>query len=892
MFEQTKFDGAEAERATLQVREPLLLNTPSRMWIVRRGLIGVYLVTLSGNEMTGQRRHLFDARAGEAIFGLVTETHALLAVPLESTSLDSMSLEDFAHLAVPPMIDVWFDRLGAALAPLPQSDSHAFHEARGLLDPSRGMKDLEEGLRKVHQAFIQCIDRLERDETTDRRRRVLEKRRLDADVMRGALQALAGAIRPQKRAITAAGGTPFVAAMLAVAQALGVDVPDGATGEFIERGSTPLAAFEQVSGIRMRKVLLRGEWWKRDAGPLLGFVAGSNQPVALLPGGKSGYEQFDPVDRSRRRVTAQTAEVISPNAYMPYRPLPDSATTPLALVRFALHGRRRDLTGVLWTGFAAIGAAMFTPLAVALVVDAAIPNGDRSLLWQIAFGLLAVALGRAVFEVVHGLSLVRIELSSTAATSAAVWDRLLKLKSSFFRQYSTGDLQSRAAAIDEMRQKLGATTIQSVVVGLISSLNLLLMLYYSLPLTAVALPLVALVVVVTIGAGFLTLRRLQPLREMEGQTFGLAVQLMNAIPKLRVSGSEKLAFAVWAKRYGRQQALTRELQQIADSVTIFNQVLPTVASAILFAVAAAATREATMSPGVFLAFSAAFGALIGGASALSNSAIDCVSIVNLWDRAKPILRAEPERASVRTHPGMLSGRVAIDRITFRYRRDGPLVLNDLTLAAEPGKFIGIVGPSGSGKTTLFRLLLGFETPESGAVYYDGQDLRGLALHPLRRQLGVVLQQSTILSASIFENISSGAAISLDDAWAAARAAGLAEDIEEMPMGMYTYVSEGATNLAGGQRQRLLIARALALKPKILLFDEATSALDNTKQSIVNESLEKLNVTRLVIAHRLSTIVNADRIYVLDGGRVVQQGTFGTLAQQDGLFARLAARQVV
>lgn len=242
-------------------------------------------------------------------------------------------------------------------------------------------------------------------------------------------------------------------------------------------------------------------------------------------------------------------------------------------------------------------------------------------------------------------------------------------------------------------------------------------------------------------------------------------------------------------------------------------------------------------------------------------------------------------------PGKLIGKITVDHVTFCYRHDGLVTLDDVSISAEPGEFIALVGASGSGKSTLLRLLLGFETPQAGSVYYDGQDLSGLDVNAVRRQLGVVLQNGQLNSASIFENIAGSAQMTLDEAWEAARMSGFADDITAMPMQMHTVVSEGGSNLSGGQRQRLLIARALALKPRVLFFDEATSALDNKTQAIVSESLDKLQVTRIAIAHRLSTIRNAHRIYVLQAGRVVQQGTFQELAAVEGLFAQLMARQM-
>jgi ABC-type bacteriocin/lantibiotic exporter with double-glycine peptidase domain len=329
-------------------------------------------------------------------------------------------------------------------------------------------------------------------------------------------------------------------------------------------------------------------------------------------------------------------------------------------------------------------------------------------------------------------------------------------------------------------------------------------------------------------------------------------------------------------------------------LAVINSLLSALTPAVLFAFAA---HLMTGSNGqfnlpTFLAFNAAFTTFIGGATSLSTIVLDIIEVLPIWQRAQPILQAVPEVNAAKTNPGRLTGQISIEHLTFRYRSDGILNLDDVSIQAEPGEFIALVGPSGSGKSTLLRLILGFDLPESGTVYFDGQDLGSLDVNAVRRQLGVVLQTNRLMSASMFENIAGGKLISMEEAWAAAQMSGLAADIEAMPMGMHTVISEGGTNLSGGQRQRLLIARALALRPRILIFDEATSALDNRTQQIVSDSLDQLQVTRIVVAHRLSTIRNADRIYVLEKGRVVQQGSFEQLAQAPGLFAQLVKRQQV
>ena len=275
---------------------------------------------------------------------------------------------------------------------------------------------------------------------------------------------------------------------------------------------------------------------------------------------------------------------------------------------------------------------------------------------------------------------------------------------------------------------------------------------------------------------------------------------------------------------------------------------------------------------------------------LTGTAIGLVELIPTWERAKPILDTIPEVDADKPDPGELSGRIEVSHLTFRYRADGPVILDDVTLEAAPGQMIALAGPSGAGKSTLLRVLLGFDLPDSSSVYYDGHDLAGIDITAVRRQIGVVLQSSRLTAGDVFSNIVGTGSYTLEDAWEAARMAGMEDELKAMPMGMHTVVSEGGGTLSGGQRQRLLIARALVSRPRILFFDEATSALDNRTQQIVAESVDRLHATRVVIAHRLSTIRNADKIYVLDEGRVVQAGSFADLMSEPGIFAELAARQ--
>jgi len=790
--------------------------------------------------------------------------------------------------------------LTSAAAPLPLSDTMWLEAENSVqlttqttftVRPDISLR----GLSQLHTQILHCIDLLKQQEAQEEQKRLQEREYLNRKVTAEALGELAAALKTREVEHFPEGSSLLVVAG-AVGKALGITIRPPASSEDPRRSKEPLEAIVRASRARIRRVLLRDNWWEKDCGPLVAYTQ-EERPVALLPVSATRYEIFDPVEHTRVPVDASSTKTLAPFAYMLYRSLPDKALKALDLFRFALKGRVRELLIVLLTGIATALLGMLTPQATAIVIDNAIPDSDRGLLLQIGLGLLAAAFGTALFRLTQGFALLRVETASDASTQGAVWDRLLNLPVSFFRQYTTGDLQSRVLSISAIRRQLSGTTLNTLLTSLFALLNLGLLFYYSVTLALIAVTVALVAFTITLVAGILIIRKVRPLLELQGNIFGQTVQLINGISKLRIAGAEERAFAAWSKNYNQQVRLDLSTQNVEDAVALFNTVMPTLTSAVLFwftinlLTEAQTSRGIGLSVGTFLAFNTAFGTFIKGATDLSNTATSALQVVPQWKRAQPILETIPEVDFSKADPGKLAGRLAITNVTFRYRDDGPQTLDDVSIRAEPGEFIALVGASGSGKSTLLRLLLGFEIPESGTIYYDGQDLSGLDVDAVRRQLGVVLQTGQITSASIFDNIASGAQLTLDEAWEAARMAGFAEDITMMPMGMHTVISEGGGNLSGGQRQRLLIARALALKPRILLFDEATSALDNRTQAIVSESLDRLQVTRVVVAHRLSTIRNAHRIYVLQAGQVVQQGSFEALASQEGLFARLMARQM-
>jgi len=752
------------------------------------------------------------------------------------------------------------------------------------------------GLSQLHTQLLHCVDLLDEQEAQAEMMRLRDRQRLNRQVTAEALGELASTLSSQDGNFFLE-GTPLLVAAGAVGRAMGVKIRPPSYSENLKRVKDPLEAIVRASRIRMRRVLLRDNWWDSDSGPIVAYTQQNNRPVALLPVSATRYEIFDPVEYTRVKVDERIAATLTPVAYMFYRSLPNKALQAVDIARFTLKGHGRDLLLILFTGIAVTLLGMVTPYATSITIDNAIPDSDRYLLLQLGLGLLVAALGTALFQLAQGFALLRIETAGDASTQAGVWDRLLNLPVSFFREYTTGDLLSRISSVSTIRRQLSGRTLINFITNLFALFYLGQLFYYDYKLALIAVAVAIVTLTITTISGVLLLSKVRPLLELRGSIFGQVVQLINGISKLRIAGAEERAFASWSKNYTRQVKLELSTQRVKDAVVLFNTVMPIVTSGILFWFTIKLLNDSQASGGIglslgtFLAFNTAFNNFTRGTTNLSNTVTEIFQVIPQWQRTQPILGTIAEVDLTKADPGKLIGNITVEHVTFRYRSDGPLTLDDVSISVAPGEFIALIGGSGSGKSTILRLLLGFETPQAGSIYYDGQDLSGLDVDAVRRQLGVVLQNGQLNSASIFENIAGGAQITLDEAWEAARMSGFADDIIAMPMQMHTVVSEGGSNLSGGQRQRLLIARALALKPRILLFDEATSALDNRTQAIVTESLDKLQVTRIAIAHRLSTIRNAHRIYVLQAGRVVQQGTFQELASVEGLFAQLMARQM-
>ena len=682
---------------------------------------------------------------------------------------------------------------------------------------------------------------------------------------------------------------PLVLACAHIAEALGVALR---VPQELDEGAAPsdrVAAIAAASGMRFRRVRLGKGWWTGGAGPLLCFGAADGVAYVALPNDAGHYQLIDSVHARRETISAASAELLLPNAFAFYRGFPSRRVGWRDMLRILADMNRPDLRRLTWAGIASALLGLAIPVASDVIISDAIPFSDTPGLAVLTVGMLLAACGAAAFNAVRAVAIARMEIRSDTVLQSAVWDRLLRLPATFFRGYTAGDLADRAMGVSSMRQIVTDVTLAAALTGIFSLVNILLIFAYDARLGAVAVLVTLLTAVPIVLCARIQLRHIRTFFRLRGRINGIVLQFLRGIAKLRACHAERRAFTIWAEEFAVQRHANVQGGAAINLAQTIGAGLPALAAITLFATVAYVRSDLTV--GSFVAVTTAFTqflvAAVGVIGAIANSLV----VVPLYERLKPILDAEPEIAEGGEDPGRLRGRIDVARLSFSYDKDGPPALQDVSLYVEPGEFIALVGASGSGKSTLLRLLLGFEQPHVGSIRYDDRDLARLDKRAVRRQMGVVVQNAALLPGDIFTNIVGSANLSLEDAWEAARMAGLDQDIRAMPMRMHTVIGEGMSTMSGGQRQRLLIARALAHRPRMILFDEATSALDNRTQAIVTESLEALRATRVVIAHRLTTVRRADRIYVLAGGRVVESGRFEELMTLDGHFAALAHRQL-
>lgn len=659
--------------------------------------------------------------------------------------------------------------------------------------------------------------------------------------------------------------------------------------------SNLLYAIAKSSKVRVRKVILRGVWWKDENGHLLAFTKQKNEPVALIQKTPDTYLLKDAATGTEKVITAEIAETLEPIGYMFFSGFNTKMESLKKVLDFAMSGVKKDAKWLLLASLASSLLGLLIPILSGIIFDDVIPAADRSIHTEVFAMMLIIGVVSAGLQLVQGALQMRVESKSSINLQAGVMDYILRLPVTFYKKYTAGDLTNRVLSINSIRQVLSSTLMTAVLSGAFSFVNLILLFYYDSSLAWVGVGLALLAVSFMVLMGWFKLKYDREVSKYQGEIQGFLFEFLSGISKIRITGGEKRIFTLWADKFSKLKRLGFMSGTYQNFVEVFSSSYPLFTNILFFSFIYYTflnTENATMlSVGSFLAFITAFNKFLSDSLKLSMAFITSLNVIPLYERVKPILEEEPESVENSLDPGELAGEIEMNSVSFRYYPDQPLILKNITFKIKPGEMVAFVGSSGSGKSTIMRLLLGFEHPELGSIFYDGNTFDTMNKELVRKQIGVVLQNGSLMSGSIYQNIIGNSELTLDDAWEAARMAGMEEDIKQMPMEMHTFIGEGAGTFSGGQRQRLMIARAIVHKPRLLFMDEATSALDNRTQTIVAESLDKLQATRIVIAHRLSTIKNADRIFVLDKGEIIESGNYEELMQLNGLFTQLAKRQI-
>ena len=641
-------------------------------------------------------------------------------------------------------------------------------------------------------------------------------------------------------------------------------------------------------GIMRRNVNLEPGWYKDSIGAVLGTRKNDGSTVAFIPKGISGYIYFDTESGKWERLNEDNESLFEEEAICFYKPFPLEKLTLRSLMVYIIETLSiSDFIFIMLSSLAATAVGLLGPKLNNLLFGTVVGGKDYQLLMGITVFMISISIGSMLISGITSLLMARISTKITISVQAATMMRILSLPADFFKKYSSGDLSSRAQYIQSLCSMLVSAALNTGLTSIFSLMYISQIFVYAPALVLPALGVILATIALSLITTFYQMKYTKKQMELSAEENGMSYAMITGIQKIKLSGAEKRMFARWSKLYAEQLRVAYNPPIFLRANNAFGTIISLGGMMLMYYLAV----QSNVGVADYYAFNTAYGMVSGSFMSIAGIATTVAQFKPTIELAKPIMDTIPEIAEGKPVIEQLSGGIELCNVSFRYHDGMPNVIDNLSLKIRPGQYIAIVGSTGCGKSTLMRLLLGFEKPQKGAIYYDGKDLSRIDLKSLRRKIGVVMQNGKLFHGDIFSNIIISAPhLTIDEAWAAAEMAGIAEDIRKMPMGMHTMISEGSGGISGGQRQRIMIARAIAPKPKIIMLDEATSALDNITQKIVSDSMETLKCTRVVIAHRLSTIRECDRIIYLENGKIVEDGTYDELIKQNGRFAELVERQ--
>ncbi|MDO4976659.1 MAG: ATP-binding cassette domain-containing protein [Eubacteriales bacterium] len=663
------------------------------------------------------------------------------------------------------------------------------------------------------------------------------------------------------------------------------DIPPG-----IKEFNEQLDYVLQPSGIARRSVRLKEDWYKNAIGAMIGSRKSDGKVIALIPGKTDGYIYEDLEQGKSIKINKENAKLLEEEAIVFYRPFPLHSMSERDLFQFireCLSGRDYLWYFVALSVITLIG--LMTPKFGHLLFSEVVEYKRSSLLLATLLFFVCVTISLRLLEATKSLLVARIGSKLNLSVQAAVMMRLLSMPTKFFRNYTVGELNQQIKKMNRLCSLLGSAVFSMGFTVVFSLVFLIQIFYYAKALVIPTVFITLLSFAFSILCILFEMKHNKTVMELSGNEQGMVYSMITGIYKIRLSGAEKRAFARWGKLYAKEATEMYQSPWILKYSNVITSAIGLFGNIWIYYVAVAKG----ISVADYYAFTMCYAYITSAFSSFSDMAGTIATIRPILQLVKPMLETEPEISEEKEVVTKLSGRIELSHVSFRYPDSDQYLLDDVSLKIRPNQYVAVVGKTGCGKSTLVRLLLGFETPTKGAIYYDGKDLNKLDKKSLRRKLGVVLQNGKLINGDILSNITISAPwLQEKDAWKAAEIAGIADDIRQMPMGMHTIIHEGSGVISGGQRQRIMIARAVVANPKVLFLDEATSALDNITQKHVSDAMDHMRCTRILIAHRLSTIKQCDRILVLDQGKIMEDGSYEELMAVNGIFAQLVERQKI
>ena len=857
-------------------------------FFVLEGTVNIYHSKISEDDKAfGSRTFLFQMLEGELFLPLTPyvrsdgETAGLLAIPENDVRINKATLK--LSNAMRPFIEEFVEKTGRRLG---YSREKIESICEGLDEPG-----IDAYLNDtMHQIDDFIMEELKKAEAANRRRYAGESEFFNTAM--DTLQSVIPGEEPSEPVSYGGLEHPLVRVCAVVARENKIELTIPAAIRNGDFSGDIIKNIALASNFRTREVILTENWHKQDGGNFVAKHTKGGEPVALLRKSTKSYILYNPQIKERINVTDEIAEIIDPKAVMFYRSLPARSLSGKDIIRFVFKGTgSSDWIWIFILGLCGGLLGMLSPIISGAIFETVIPAGDRTMLVQIGFLMAAMAMTQFAFGLTRAFAVQRISGVTERDLQSAVWDRLLSLPISFFNKISAGELTMRAMLVSQIREVLSGVVVNTIITSIFSVFYIIVMFMRSPRLAWIGLAIWVVILVVSFVFGYMQLKYERRLLKVNNKLSGKMFGWLSGLSKIKMAGAEKRTFYNWASIFKRSREITFRNETIGIWSNVWGTSVGVLASIIIYA-AMFGLRDAELTIGAFIAFNAALGSLLQASTDLSGAILTVNVVGPLYEESKVIFETVPESDRMKTEAPHLTGDIELSRVSFKYIKDGPQVIRDISLRIRSGEHVAIVGPSGGGKSTLLRLLLAFELPDSGEIFYDGHNLDQLDIRSVRRQLGVVLQSGQLFSGSIYENIAgANPLVTHNDVMRAIEQAGMEDDLKRMPMGLHTVVSEGSDTISGGQRQRLLIARALVGSPKILFFDEATSALDNKTQKIVLDTVNSLKITRITVAHRLSTIEECDRIIVIEGGVITEEGTFKKLMEKGGTFAEMAKRQM-